>query len=84
MKLVRMLKIMAGPEGVRHPGMKPLAVSDQEAAELVAAEAAEVVGGIDAGGRTVATVDLVVEKAVAPQQGNTQRKTKKQVTNGNG
>lgn len=46
MKLIRMKKTMAGPDGVRQPGMKPFTVSDEEAAQLVAADAAEVIATI--------------------------------------
>lgn len=76
MKLIRMTKTMAGPNGVRHPGMKPFTVPDEEAAQLVTAEAAEVIATIadpvaQDDGLPVeietATVDPVVETAARPK-----------------
>lgn len=78
MKLIRMLKMMAGPGGVRHVG-KTLTVSDDEADQLVAAEAAAVIAVIaviadpaqEADELPVemetATVDPVAETAVRPK-----------------
>lgn len=75
MKLIRMLKMMAGPGGVRHVG-KTLTVSDDEADQLVAAEAAEVIAVIADPAQEAdelpvemetATVDPVAETAVRPK-----------------
>lgn len=76
MKLIRMLKTMAGPGGVRSPGMKPFTVSDVEADQLVAAEAAEVIAVIADPAQAAdelpvemetATVDPVMETAARPK-----------------
>lgn len=48
MKLIRMTKTMAGTNGVRAAGGRPFTVSDEEAAQLVAANAAEIVATITA------------------------------------
>ena len=68
MKLIRMKKTMAGPGGVRSPGMKPFTVSDEEAAQLVAAEAAEVIATIaDAPEMETAALASAPEAAVIEQ-----------------
>lgn len=73
MKLIRMTKTLAGPNGVRQPGMKPFPVSDEEAAALVAAEAAEIIAEINDAETAVnddietATAEPAAEQAVQPK-----------------
>ncbi|MEZ4714298.1 MAG: hypothetical protein R3A44_44370 [Caldilineaceae bacterium] len=76
MKLIRMLKTMAGPDGVWHPGMKPFTVDDETAEMLVNAEAAEIVATITPAVEA-ATVDPVTETADAPQATAKPRRAKK-------
>jgi hypothetical protein len=64
MKLIRMTKTMAGPDGVRVPGMKPFTVSDAEADGLVAAGAAEIIATISEQ-LTAAVLTPDLETAVA-------------------
>ena len=79
MKLIRMLKTMAGPNGVRSPGMKPFTVSNEEAEQLVAAEAAEVIATIADALVEVETTALsgAPEMAVVDQMPKTKRPAKK-------
>lgn len=75
MKLIRMLKTMSGPNGTRSPGLKPFTVSDEEAAQLVAAQAAEIIADISATDIDdvltpdieTATAEPDVEQAVTPK-----------------
>lgn len=70
MKLIRMKKTMAGPAGVRHPGLKPFTVGDEEAAQLVAADAAEIIA-------TIADATVIETTAVTgPPERTTVRQTK--------
>jgi hypothetical protein len=71
MKLIRITKMMAGPDGVRHPG-QTLTVDNDSAAMLVDAGAAEVIADIQAADVLTpdietAAVDPVVETAVQPK-----------------
>lgn len=70
MKIVHMLKTMAGPDGVTPVG-KTMTVDEVTAAQLVEAEAAEVIATVAApvSQETVETaaVDPVVETATRPK-----------------
>ncbi|MCA9903834.1 MAG: hypothetical protein KC547_08260 [Anaerolineae bacterium] len=85
MKLIRMTRTMASPAGIRTAGSGPYTVSDDEAAMLVAAGAAELVatitdreiGHVLTPDREVATVDPVDEAAVRkPAHRKRQKATK--------
>lgn len=75
MKLIRMTKTMAGPDGVRQAGGRPFTVSDEEAAQLVEAGAAVIIATIQAA--EVLTPDQeTATVASAPEQAVTTAKKK--------
>ena len=88
MKLIRMIRTMAGPDGIRPAGSGPYTVSDEEAAMLVQADAAEIVATISdramddvlTPDREVATVAGAPEAAV--QRKSAPRKRAKKSTGG--
>jgi hypothetical protein len=69
MKLIQMTKTMAGPGGVRPAFGRPFTVGDEEAAQLVAAGAAEIIAVItEQAEADVLTPDRETAVRSAPEQ----------------